>query len=114
VATGVLIALLVLGTATAAGAHPSGAKWWQYDRSTWQHPWRDCAKYRSRDHRWHRHHPKAAQREVRAKHHRLRDHYRGRTGPAPGSSICRRPRSGSSRRSARAWSTCARCTSAPP
>jgi peptidoglycan lytic transglycosylase len=77
VAAGILIALLTLGTATAAGAHPSVAKWWQYDTSTWHHTWHDYAKYRYRDHRWHRHHPNATFAEVRAKHRRLRNHYRG-------------------------------------
>ena len=77
VATGILIALLVLGTATAAGAHPNVANWWQYDKSTRQHTWHDYATYRYRDHRWHRHHPHATRPEVRAKHHLLRDHYRG-------------------------------------
>jgi rare lipoprotein A (peptidoglycan hydrolase) len=77
VATGILIAFLIVGTATAAGAHPSVAKWWQYDTSTWHHTWKDYAKFRYRNHRWIRHHPNATRADVRAKHRRLRDHYRG-------------------------------------
>jgi peptidoglycan lytic transglycosylase len=70
------MALLIVGTATAAGAHPSVAKWWQYDTSTWHHSWYDYARYRHRDHRWHGNHPNAARRAIRAKHHRLGGAYR--------------------------------------
>src|SRR5438105_7877893 len=55
-ATVVLIALLAIGTATAAGAHPDVAKWWQYDTLTWRHSWRDFPPYRRADWTWERRH----------------------------------------------------------
>jgi len=36
----IITVLLAAGTATAAGAHPDIAKWWQYDKDTWSHTWR--------------------------------------------------------------------------
>ena len=75
-ATVVLIALLAIGTATAAGAHPDVAKWWQYDTLTWRHSWRDFPRYRRADWTWERRHRYATPRESRAE--RLRSRYRYR------------------------------------
>ena len=71
-----LIALLVIGTATAAGAHPNVAKWWQYDKSTWRHSWHHYPRYRRQDMRWERSHPHADPRASRTHNRRIRDRYR--------------------------------------
>src|SRR5206468_3020260 len=75
--TGILlIALLVIGTATAAGAHPNVAKWWQYDKSTWQHSWWEYPQYRQENKAWESSHPRADQQDTQREHRRMRNQYR--------------------------------------
>lgn len=71
-----LVALLIVGTATAAAAHPNIQKWWQYDKTTWHHSWHHYSRYRQMDNRWEDNHPHADPRESKAEHHRLRHRYR--------------------------------------
>lgn len=72
-----LLALLVLGIATAAGAHPRVARWWQYDKSTWHQTWRADARLFESHVRWHHRHEHAAAYAHRQEHHDLAlDHRR--------------------------------------
>jgi len=76
-ATGILlIALLVIGTATAAGAHPNVAKWWQYDKSTWRHSWQEYPQYRQKNQQWERSHPQASRQREHRHDRRMRNRYR--------------------------------------
>ena len=72
----ILIALITIGTATAAWAHPDVAKWWQYDKSTWHHSWQDYPRYRHENRQWQHSHPHAQRQDSRAEHRRMRDKYR--------------------------------------
>jgi len=72
-----LLALLAIGTATAAGAHPDVAKWWQYDTSTWKHSWREYPRYRDEYWTWERRHRATTARSSRSERLRVRDRYRG-------------------------------------
>lgn len=76
-ATGILlIALLVIGTATVAGAHPNVARWWQYDKSTWQRSWQEYPQYRQEHQQWEQSHPLADRQDSRQERLRMRDQYR--------------------------------------
>ncbi|MFN2545714.1 MAG: septal ring lytic transglycosylase RlpA family protein [Actinomycetota bacterium] len=71
----ILSALLALGGATAAGAHPHVARWWQFDKSTWHRTWRaDPALFRAHM-RWHRQHASAVEISHQREHHQLAEEH---------------------------------------
>jgi rare lipoprotein A (peptidoglycan hydrolase) len=61
-----LVALL----AFSASAHEV-SNFWQYDKSFWNHKWKEHIKLRERHRRWHAGHPSPTRTEHRRYHHRL-------------------------------------------
>jgi rare lipoprotein A (peptidoglycan hydrolase) len=71
----ILTALVAVGTATTATAHPDVDRWWQYDKETWTHSWRDDQSLSGSHQDWHATHPGATQSEDSQEHQRLYDRY---------------------------------------
>jgi rare lipoprotein A (peptidoglycan hydrolase) len=77
-----LTTLLAIGTATAAGAHPTVAKWWQYDKETWHHTWKAHPGLQRQYVRWRRQHqegvapsnPRAERKHLAKEHLRMHFH----------------------------------------
>jgi rare lipoprotein A (peptidoglycan hydrolase) len=71
----IVIALLAVGTATTAGAHPNAERWWQYDKATWHHSWHDYPKYRHQYENWRERHQYASTNQERRRRDGMRYQY---------------------------------------